>query len=122
MKADLFQVSFIKNIFYKNYYYKNIIIYVWLCWVFDAVWAFLYCSELGLLSNHSAPASHCSGFSCCTAWALWHSGFRSCGWRALSTGLSSCGEGGLVALGHVGSSWIKDQTLVSYIGRWILHY
>ena len=37
MKADLFQVSFIKNIFYKNYYYKNIIIYVWLHWVFDAV-------------------------------------------------------------------------------------
>ena len=39
-----------------------------------------------------------------------------------STGLSSCGAGGLVALGHVGSSWIKDQTLVSYIGRWILYH
>ena len=29
---------------------------------------------------------------------------------------------GLVALWHVGSSWIRDRTCVSCIGRWILYH
>ena len=47
--------------------------------------------EQGLLSSHSARASHCGNFSCCRAWALG------------STGFSSCGVCGLSALRHVGS-------------------
>ena len=29
---------------------------------------------------------------------------------------------GLVAPQHVGSSWTRDRTHVSYVGRWILHH
>ena len=39
-------------------------IYFGLHWVFAAVWAFSSCSEWGLLSSCSVPASHCCGFSC----------------------------------------------------------
>ena len=34
------------------------------------MWAFSSCSKQGLLSSHSAQASHCSGFSCCETQAL----------------------------------------------------
>ena len=37
------------------------------------------CRELGLLSSHSAPASHCDGFSYCRTWALGCADFSSCG-------------------------------------------
>ena len=33
---------------------------------------FSSCGERGLLSSCNAQASHCSGFSCCGAWALEH--------------------------------------------------
>ena len=36
----------------------------------------------GLLASRRAPASHCSGFSCCRARALRHTGISSCGTRA----------------------------------------
>ena len=52
---------------------------------------------------------------CC----LLHGLFSSCGERGL---LSSCGASGLVALQHVGSSQIRDQTHVFCIGRWILYH
>ena len=29
---------------------------------------------------------------------------------------------GLVALRHVGSSWLRDRTCISCIGRWILYH
>ena len=69
----------------------------------------------------------CSGswwfISACVAQALGrHVSFRSCGSRALEHSLGSCGALGLVALWHVPSSWIKDQTRVSFIGRWILYH
>ena len=32
--------------------------------------AFSTCGEQGLLSSRHTWASHCSGFSCCRAWAL----------------------------------------------------
>ena len=47
--------------------------------------------EQGLLSSCSVQASHCGGFSCCRAQALGHTGFCSCGTRALECSLSSCG-------------------------------
>ena len=41
-----------------------------------------------LLSSRGAPASHCSGPSCCRARALRHSGFSSCGtWAWLPCGM-----------------------------------
>ena len=39
----------------------------------------LYCSELGQLPSCGARAPHCCGFFCCGAWALGHSGSRTCG-------------------------------------------
>ena len=33
-------------------------------------WALFSCGKWGLLSRCSVQASHCSGFSCCRAWAL----------------------------------------------------
>ena len=50
------------------------------------------------------------GFSSCNSWALKHR-------------LSSCGTCmGLVVTRHVGSSWIRNRTLVSCIGRQILYH
>ena len=45
--------------------------YFWLHWVFIATQAFSSCSKQGLLFV-AAQVSHCSGFSCCRAWALGH--------------------------------------------------
>ena len=68
--------------------------------------------------------SHCSGFSCCRAWALGHAGFSSCGsWApAPEHRLSSCWHMGLVALQHVESSQTRNQTCVSCIGRQTLNH
>ena len=59
-------------------------------------WAFS--RRAGATLHCGAWASHCSGFSCCGAWALcaWASvvvarGLRSCGSRALEHRFSSCG-------------------------------
>ena len=75
------------------------------------------------LINHSR-ASHCPGFSCCRARALGHTGFSSCamgtrqlwllGFRAQDHQLQCTG---LVAPGRVGSSQIRDGSLVSCVGR-----
>ena len=61
---------------------------------------------MGATLHCRAQASHCSGFSCCEAWAL---GVRasvvvahrlsSCGSRALEHRLSSCGAGALLLCG-----------------------
>ena len=71
---------------------KLCIFSVWLCWVFVTARALLYCREWGLLSSYGAQASHCSGSSCCRAWALGCVGFSSCGSRVLGCRLGSCGE------------------------------
>ena len=59
--------------------------------------AFSSCGEQGLLSSCGGRASHCSGFSCCRAQALGHTGFSSCStWaqklqlQALEHRLDSC--------------------------------
>ena len=55
---------------HKIFFLKNSFIYFWLYWVFSTTCrAFASCSEQGLLS--SCGASHCSGFPCCKAWALY---------------------------------------------------
>ena len=59
--------------------------------------AFSSCSEWGATLHRGAQASHCSGFSCCGAWALGAQasavvahGLSSCGSRALEHRFSSC--------------------------------
>ena len=77
------------------------------------------CIEWRLVSNCSAQASHCSGFSCCRAQAPGHTSFSSCGTRAQSLQLRgsrttgstvSLQFTGLVTPWHVGSSQTWDQT------------
>ena len=60
--------------------------------------SFLLLQPAGATLRCGARASHCSGFSCCGAWALgeWASvvvarGLSRCGSRALEHRLSSCG-------------------------------
>ena len=59
--------------------------YFWLCRVFLAVGFFSSRSGCG------APASHCSGFSCCRAQAVGGAGFNSCSSKPLEHRFSSCG-------------------------------
>ena len=81
-----------------------------------------------LFSPCCMKASHCSDFSCCrfqalgwtgsssyVTWAqqLWLPGSRAQAQQLWCTGLA--------APRHVGSSWIRDQTGVSCIGRQILY-
>ena len=90
---------------------------------------FSSCGERGLLSSCSAQPSLCSGFSCCGAQASGYAGFSSCGTWAQQLQLPGsraqaqylCNTG-LVALRHVGSSWNRDRTRVSCIGRRILYH
>ena len=70
-------------------------------------WAFFSCDGWELLSRCGAQASRFGGFSCCGA-------------RAQGSGLQWLWQRGLVAPWHVGSSWTRDQTCVSCIGRQIL--
>ena len=87
-----------------------IFVYFWPSWVFDAACG-LYLA---------AQASHCDGFSCCTAWAPGHRAqqLRLPGSRAHDLQLCT----GLVALQHVGSSRIRDRTHVPCVGRRILYH
>ena len=49
-------------------------------------------------------------------------GFSSFCSRAPTAWLNSCGHWLIVALRYVGSSWTRDRTHVSCIGRWILYH
>ena len=73
------------------------------------MWTFSSCIEQGLLSSCCARVSHCSGFSCCRVQLLGCTGFSSCGAQAqLPCGMES--------------SWIRDQTHISCVGKWILNH
>ena len=74
-----------------------------------------------ILSSCSAWASHCGGFFVAEHGALghglqelWHVGSRAQAQELWPTDL--------VATWHVGSSWTRDRTWGSYIGRWILYH
>ena len=70
------------------------------------------CSEQGWLafSSCSAQASHCSGLSCCRV-------------QSLNCGLSTGGTWAQLPRGMWDiNSWTRDWTLVSCIGRQILHH
>ena len=102
--------------------------FVWLCWVFSAVKAFLSgCGEQGLLSRCGSWASHWGGFSCSRAWAPGHVGFSGFSmWARKSWLLGSRAQRswcrGLVALRHVVPSGTRDQACVSCTGRKILYH
>ena len=99
----------------------------------------------GLFSSYDAWASRCCGFSCCGAWALGSAGFsnystwaqqlqflgsraqaqqlRFSGSRAQAQQLwCSATQLNSVAPQHVESSWIRNRTCVSCIGRQILYH
>ena len=87
---------------------------------------YLFLAVLGLRcclhrSSSGVRASHCGGFSCCRAWALGHADFSSRRLWALEHGPNIWWKG-FIDPRYVGSSWIRDQTPVSCIGRQILYY
>ena len=91
-------------------------IYFWLCWVFIAV----HVLSLVVVSGGTlcgARTSHCDGFSCCREQELGHVGFSSCSMSAQQLWYT-----GLVALQHVRSSRIREQSGVPCIGRWIISF
>ena len=85
--------------------------YFWLWWIFHTVWApWLRCVSLllwWLLLLQSVGSRHRASV-------------------AVARGLSSVGPGlqstDLVTPSHVRSSQIRDQSPISYIGRWILYH
>ena len=97
---------------------KNIILFIYDCagsWLLCGL--FSSCRQQELLSSCCVQASHQGSFSFSGAWAPECSGFRSCGMWAQELWCT-----GLVALRHVRSSQIRDQILVSCIGRRILYH
>ena len=100
---------------FKETFFFFFCIYLWLCWVFVAAWAFSSCSEQGLLSK-----SQCLGSS------LW--------WPLMLLSRGSGIVGSVVSTGSLvmvhwltcseatkGSFQTRGQTCVSCIGRWILY-
>ena len=93
------------------------------CWV-----GFLWLRCAGAALQCSVQASHCGsflvqsrgsrvhGFTSCSRWAQW---LWLLGSRVQAQYLQRTG---LVALQHVGSSWTRDWTSVSCVGRWILYH
>ena len=93
-----------------------------LCWVFP------YCSSAERMVTHQLCGAwvDCGGFSCCRAQAVGAQasvvkahGLSSCGWWTLELRLELW-HTGLVALWQTESSWTRDQSCVSCIGRQIL--
>ena len=85
-------------------------IHFWLRWVSTAALGL----SLVLASGASLSFSDAQ-VSCCGASLV-------LGHRLSARGLSKLWCTGLVAPWHVGSSWIRDQTSVPCIGRWILNH
>ena len=91
---------------------------------------FSSCGKHRATPSWGALVSHCSGFSCCRTEAPGHlgitavaCGLRSCRSQTLEHRLNSYGSWmGLLTPRQVESSWIRDQSCVSCIGRWILYH
>ena len=98
--------------------FEKVLFYLFLlCWVLVACGLLSSCSKCGQLSGCRARSSYYSGFSYCGAWILGWEGFSSC-----HTWAQSLWPTGLIAPRHVGSSWNRDRTRVSYTGRQILYH
>ena len=134
LKKERFKyiIHILAHTFY-SIYCTGFFFFFWLHWVFIAAvgglsvvavsggYSSLWCA--GATLPCGARASHCSGFSCCRAWAL---GAQAS--VVVARGLSSCGSQaqqlwrmGLVALRHVGSSQTRAQTRVPCSGRRIFN-
>ena len=97
---------------------------IWLWWASSAAWAFLVGGEWGY-----SPGVVCGPLTAVASPVVEHRllgvqasvvearGLRTCPSRALDHRLSP-----RLAPWHVGSSWIRDETHVSGIGRWILYH
>ena len=103
-----------------NNFFIILFIYLWLCWVFVAAWAFLklWMQRLATLQLQ------CRGFLLWWLLLSW-----STGSVVVEHGLSGCGapaqwlwSTGSVALEHLESSRTGDWTGVSYFGRQMLNY
>ena len=93
----------------RFYLFLNIyLFYFWQCWVFFAVCRLSLVAESRGNPSSRAWASHCGVFSHCRAQAL------GAGAQLRCTGFT--------AAWHVGSSWVRDRTLASCIGRWTLNH
>ena len=95
---------------------------LWLCSVFVAAPAVSSCCEWGLFSGSGVRVSHCSGFSCCKAWApvIVVCGLSSSGSEVPKISLICCGPWAQLPPQHVGSSQPWDGTSVLCIARLIL--
>ena len=111
MLIFLSQVSFLFPWFFKNIFWCGPFIYS-----FVAVLRLWCCAGFSLVATSEGSSwLWCAGFS--LRWLLL---LQSMGFRA--RGLQELWCMGLVALRHVGSSQIRDQTPVSCIGRQILYH
>ena len=88
-----------------------------------ALWAVLGLRCLSLVVVRGCHSSlRCAGFSLRRLLVLWSSGSRVRGLQQLQLpGSITVVRTGLVAPRRVGSSWIRDRTRASCIGRWTLH-
>jgi len=96
------------------------IIYFWSCWVFTAVRgiSLLAVSRVcSLVVMHGRRLRNAVVSHVAEALAAQAPGTRAS--VAVAHGLSSCGAGALVVLGHVRASWTRDRTCVPGIGRQI---
>ena len=114
-------VTFLQNV--HMFVYICVCVCLHVCWVFTAAQDFLQLWWAGSTLRCDLRASHCSGFSCCGAWALgtqasvvtahWLS---CCNFQAPELG-SVVVVHGLIASQHVGSSWTRNhRTYISYSG------
>ena len=101
---------------------KCVCLFMFGCWFFAAAWAFLLLCWAG-----TALWLRCEGSS--LRWLLLlpstssgPTGFHGWSGWTLEPSTPSLWCMGLVAPRHVGSSWTKDWTRVSGIGRRILHH
>ena len=119
-----FILFFIFIYFLQHYYFLNLFIYLF---IFGCIGSSLLCTgflqlwQAGATLRCSVRASHCSGFSCCGAWALgaqaqqlWLAGSRAQAQQLWGTSL--------VAPQDIGSSRTRAQTHVPCIGRRILNH
>ena len=92
-------------------------LFSWLSWAFLAVQAFLW-----LWGAVATLYLRCSGFLLPWLFLLGNMGSRARGPSRCCTWAQELWCAGLVALQHVGSSWTRDRTCVSFIGRQILNH
>ena len=106
---------------YCNVSFKGNFIYLWLCWVFTASWAFLQLCLVGATIQLSHRASHCRDLTWSRAWALGCTGSVLVHTRSavVAPELQSTGSTAwhmrIAALRHLGSSWTSDRTHVSAV-------